>query len=72
MTNQSLLNQVRSKDLGTLYGLQGSTGVSEPEVEYTTTEDRELAAWAEAVAHQHETGEVLYDDEDVNNFRAGL
>lgn len=71
-TNQSLLNQVRSKDIGTLYGLQGSTGVSELEDQYTTTEDRELAAWSEAVSHQHETGEILYDDEDITNFRAAL
>jgi hypothetical protein len=37
-----------------------------------STDDRELMAWQEAVAHQHENGDVIFDDEDLSNVRAAL
>lgn len=71
-TNQSLLNQVRSKDLATLSGLEQvySGLVEDP---YLSTEDREMLAWQQAVASQHALGEPTeLDEEDIETFRAAL
>lgn len=72
-TNQSLVNQVRAKDVASLTGLQYATGTaSEGEDPYTTTEDRELAAWRNAMAQQHELGELSFDDDDISALREAL
>jgi hypothetical protein len=73
-TNQSLLNQVRSTDVSTLSGLQYATGqVNADNDVYISTDDREMAAYREAVAQQHvELGEEVFDDEDLETFRSAL
>jgi hypothetical protein len=69
-TNQSLLNQVRSKDLATLSGLE-QVYSGPVEDAYLSTDDRELIAWQQAVAAQHQLGDVL-DEEDIETFKAAL
>lgn len=70
-TNQSLLNQVRSKDISTLQGLTMAT--QEPlSEEYMTTDDREMNAYRQAMATNYNIGEVLYDDDDINELKAVL
>lgn len=72
-TNQSLLNQVRAKDVATLAGLQTYTGEPEEPEPYMSTEDRELAAAIQAMAaNKSAVGEPLYDDADVEAFRSVL
>ena len=73
-TNQSLLNQVRSTDVSTLAGLQHATGQVEVQNEaYVSTDDREMAAYREALSQQHAAvGEELFDDEDLAAFRSAL
>ena len=65
VVNQSLVNQVRSKDITALQGLMQVTGITSeaPEDHYTTVEDREMAAYRESASHAHELGEFLMDDE---------
>lgn len=65
MVNQSLLNQVRSKDITALHGLMQATGITTEEQDdhYTTVEEREMAAYRESASHAHELGEFLMDDE---------
>ena len=70
-TNQSLLNQVRAKDIGTLQGLTVATSAPVSE-EYMTTDDREMNAYREALASNYEFGEVLYDEQDVAELKAVL
>ena len=72
-TNQSLVNQVRAKDVASLTGLQYATN-SAPENEdpYLTTEDRELAAWRASLAQQHEIGDLSFDDDDLSALREAL
>lgn len=70
-TNQSLLNQVRAKDIGTLQGLAVATQAPLSE-DYVTTEDREMAAYQQAMSHQHELGDVVFDDEDIEEIRRVL
>jgi hypothetical protein len=70
-TNQSLLNQVRAKDLATLSGLEQ---VYTPETEnlpYMGTDERELAAYIQALSQQHSIGEEILD-EDLEVFRGAL
>lgn len=73
-TNQSLLNQVRSKEINTLAGLQQSTGVpstvEDHSDKYLSTDSRELAAWVESMQGMP-LGEEISDD-DLENFRTGL
>jgi hypothetical protein len=76
LTNQSLLNQVRSRDIGTLQGLQIATGNIVAEPEYQTVEARELAAYMQAVSHEHEFGDMVFDDDtiisEIENMRSEL
>jgi hypothetical protein len=65
LTNQSLLNQVRSKDIGTLQGLQMATGTLTPEPDYQTVEMREMQAYLQSLSHEHELGDTVYDDMDA-------
>lgn len=70
MVNQSLVNQVRSKDITALQGLMNVTGVVSETADdhYTTVEDREMAAYRESASHAHELGEFLMDDEALMEF----
>lgn len=61
--NQSLLNQARSTDINSLQGLMTVTGQQAPEPEYQTVEEREMAAYREALSHSHEVGELEFDQE---------
>lgn len=73
-TNQSLLNQVRARDIAALSGLQNATGVlenNEEDSQYQSTEDREMAAYWASVGQNHALGESITDD-DLENFRTGL
>lgn len=70
-TNQSLLNQVRAKDVSTLAGLNTLTGEQQPEQEYISTDDRELEVYRQYLAQMHEVGEVL-DDDEIEAFRSAL
>jgi len=63
---------VRAKDIGALSGLQIATLRDIPNDEYMSTDDRELLAWQQSVAANHELGEVEYDEEDLINLRSGL
>jgi hypothetical protein len=69
-TNQSLLNQVRSKDLATLSGLEQVYSPVE-DAPYVGTDERELAAYIEALSQQHSIGEEILD-EDLETFRSAL
>jgi len=71
-TNQSLLNQVRARDIGALSGLQSATLRDIPNDEYMSTDDRELLAWQQSMAANHELGEVEFDEEDLMYLRSGL
>jgi hypothetical protein len=65
-----LLNQVRSKDLATLVGLENLNGAVEDDA-YLSTDDREMLAWQQAVSMQHSLGEEL-TDEELETFKAAL
>jgi hypothetical protein len=69
-TNQSLLNQVRAKDISTLAGLE-VIGNEAKEESYISTEDREMQAYYDSVAHA-QLGEVEFDEDDLVNLRSGL
>ena len=77
-TNQSLLNQVRSRDVGTLATLQSATGAhvvsSEDNDKYETTDERELRAYIESVSGVPTTGigDAVFDENDLDSFRIGL
>lgn len=77
-TNQSLLNQVRAKDLASLSGLQQMTnGESEEDQSYISTDDRELAAYYESMSQAHLVGTSVgigdeLTQEDLDTFRNGL
>lgn len=51
-SNQNLLNQARTKDLGTLAGL---TMMTNPQTEesYVSTDEREMAAYYDAMSRMH-------------------
>jgi predicted PurR-regulated permease PerM len=72
-TNQSLLNQVRSKDISSLAGLQSTTGILDinEDEQYQSTEDREMAAYWASAGQNHTLGEGI-TDEDLETFRTGL
>lgn len=80
VTNQSLLNQLRAKDVGTLATLQSateglSTSSSASNVDtYESTDARELRAYIESISGVPTTGvgDTLYDDSDIESFRIGL
>lgn len=63
---------MRAKDIGALSGLQNATLRDIPTDEYLSTDDRELMAWQQSMAANHELGEVEFDDEDMASFRSGL
>ena len=69
-SNQSLLNQARSKDLATLAGanMMTQTVADEP---YVSTEQREMAAYYEAAARAHAEPEFDFEmAEDLENLRS--
>lgn len=71
-SNQSLLNQVRTTDVAALSGLMYATGqAQEINDAYISTDDREMAAYVEALAQQHSLGEEILDD-DLETFRSAL
>lgn len=71
------MNQVRAKDLATLSGLNTMTGEQPEEVQYVSTDDRELAAYYESVSQAHLLGAGVgigdeLTQEDLDTFRNGL
>ena len=75
LSNQSLLNQVRSKDIGTLAGLMEATG--QPAVQvvtddpYMTVEDIEMKAYLDSVRSQIALGDEI-TDEDLAALRGEM
>ena len=69
-SNQSLLNQARTNEIGSLVGLNQLTGV-EPvvESEYISTTDREMAAWSARLGHG--VGDEIYE-EDLELMRGEM
>ena len=73
--NQSLLNQVRAKDVSALQGLNMVTGTDTVSDPYLSTEEREMSAWMDSVSHQHEVGEPQFDElteEELASMRSEL
>ena len=40
--------------------------------EYMSTDQREMAAYREAISHEHELGDMHFDDEDYAILREAL
>ena len=68
-TNQSLLNQVRAKDLATLSGLEQMRS-PEPTDAYISTDAREMQAYYDSLTNPP-VGES-FSDEDLENLRNAL
>lgn len=74
LSNQSLLNQVRSKDLSTLAGLETVTRAKEEsDYDYTSTDEREMQAYYAMMQNPTSVGlgESL-TEEELDNFRQVL
>ena len=70
-TNQTLLDQVRAKDLATLAGLEQIHNNVEDTEQYITTDMREMQAYYASMMMASGDDDMI-DPEDVAALRSGL
>lgn len=70
-SNQSLLNQARTKDLSTLAGINMMTQPTSDD-SYVSTDQREMAAYYDAMSRMHVEETVEGYDEDMDILRSTM